>query len=81
MSTIQATGSKVVMSFNHSERYYAKSMASEFGVSIKALYKDASINDKRIDFVKRCTVKKKIVSCDLDYATVLRIFYNVLYCI
>ena len=42
-------------------------MASVFGVSIKALPKDAlEIDDKIIDFVKSCTLKnmkkKKIVS-------------------
>ena len=46
-------------------------MASEFKVSIKALFKDAlEIVDKRIGFAKRCTAKKmkkeKIVGCDLD---------------
>ena len=58
---------KAVITFNHCERHYAKLMASEFGVSIKALPKDAlEIDDKRIDFVKSCTLKnmkkKKIVS-------------------
>ena len=57
------------MTFN--VRHYAKSMASEFKVSIKALFKDAlEIVDKRIGFAKRCTAKKmkkeKIVGCDLD---------------
>ena len=58
MSTIQATGFKALMTFNHRERYYAKLMASECGVSIILLSKDAfEIYDKRINFAKSCNVK------------------------
>ena len=70
MSTIQATKSKAVMTFNYGKKHYAKSMASEFGVLIKDLSKDElEIEDKIIDLAKRCTLKKmKIVICDFEYA-------------
>ena len=74
MSAIQATVSTAEMNFNRGERHYAKSMANEIGVSIKALAKDAlEIDNNRIDFAKRCTAKKmkKIVNCDLGSADIL----------
>ena len=60
------------MTFNYVKRYYTKSMAGECGVLIEALSKYAlEIDDKRIDFAKRCTAKKmKIVICDLAYAAI-----------